>query len=60
MGNKQRAYCTWPMSEFYVFEDEIPDDVRISTSKDCEKCEAIMCLGEVKEHEDCRHCLITE
>ena len=41
------------MSQFYNYEDEIPEGVRISTPDDCEKCELSNC-------NDGKHCLISE
>jgi hypothetical protein len=43
-----RQRCKYPMSEFYNFEDEVPDGARVSTSDDCEACE---------EECDLSHCL---
>jgi len=34
-----RQKCKYPMSEFYIFEDEVPDGYRISTPDDCIGCE---------------------
>ncbi len=53
----KRTYCTYPMSEFYIYEDEVPDDVRLSTSEDCWKCE-LECSGLGCEDSKC--CLITD
>ena len=51
MNSKNRKRCTYPMSEFYNYEDEIPEGVRVSDpDSDCSCC----------TDEDCdeRHCLI--
>ena len=50
--DKQRQRCKYPMSEFYNFEDEVPNGSKVSTVKDCEECECKDC--------DLRHCLIQE
>ena len=42
------------MSEFYTYEDEIPEGTRVSTPEDCEKCEGM------KGCEDSKHCLFEE
>ena len=54
MLSKERKRCTYPMSLFYIYEDEVPRGVRVSTSEDCEDCE------DMKDCEDSKHCLITE
>ena len=51
-----RKRCKYPMSEFYIYEDEVPDNIRVSTIEDCIKCDG---MGE-DSCEDARHCLITE
>lgn len=48
-----RKRCTYPMSQFYIYEDEVPKDERLSTPEDCEKCEVIGCNDGV-------HCLVSE
>jgi hypothetical protein len=48
---EERKECTYPMSNFYTFEDEVPDGSRVSTTKDCEVC---------KEKCENRHCLIED
>lgn len=52
--NRHRIKCAYPMSEFYIYQDEVPDNVRVSTPEDCEKCE------EMKGCEDSKHCLFEE
>jgi hypothetical protein len=47
-----RQKCKYPMSEFYIFEDEVPKGSRASTVEDCEACDETEC--------DLRHCLIQE
>jgi len=49
---KKRIPCTYPMNDFYNFEDEVPKGSRVSTIEDCESCECKDC--------DLRHCLIGE
>ena len=51
----KRKKCSYPMSKFYIYKDEIPANTRVSTFKDCENCDGF-------EDNDCseRHCLITE
>jgi len=49
---KERKRCTYPMSEFYIYEDEVPANTRVSTTSDCESCDEADC--------DLRNCLITE
>ena len=51
-----RKKCDYPMSEFYIYEDEVPDGTRVSTCEDCITCDG---MGE-DSCEDSRHCLITE
>jgi hypothetical protein len=48
--NKKRIPCPAPLNEFYSYMDQVPNDVRVSTPDDCEKC-----------NKDCdvKHCLIT-
>jgi len=36
--NEDRVRCTYPMSNFYNFEDEVPAGTRVSTTADCEAC----------------------
>jgi hypothetical protein len=33
-----RIKCKYPMSEFYVYEDEIPPNTRVSSNADCKGC----------------------
>lgn len=49
MERQRRKY---PMSEFYNFEDEVPENTKVSTVADCEACDETDC--------DIRHCLIEE
>ena len=57
--NRDRVRCSYPMSEFYIFEDEVPKDARVSTSEDCIKCDEKRGCGDSKHclFEDSRHCL---
>ncbi len=48
-----RKKCTFPMSKFYIYEDEVPANARVSTPEDCEKCGCSDC-------EDVMHCLLFE
>lgn len=55
MGRKK---CDYPLSEFYIYEDEIPANTRISTDEDCEKC-----YTEGSAFEGCKErpfCLVEE
>ena len=52
--NRNRVRCSYPMSEFYTFKDEVPTNVRVSTPEDCEKCEGM------NGCEDSKHCLFEE
>ncbi len=51
----KRKKCSYPMSEFYIYEDEIGEGERVSTIKDCDNCDGFHGDGC---HE--KHCLITE
>lgn len=50
-----RVPCTYPMNEFYNFEDEVPDDTRVSTVDDCLGCNDMDCAKS-----DAKYCLIGE
>ena len=50
---KERKRCSYPMSKFYIYEDEVPDGERVSTPEDCEKCDDDCCQDE-------KYCLISE
>ena len=49
-----RKKCTYPMSKFYIYEDEVPADTRVSTPEDCEECDVDY------NCEDAKHCLIVD
>lgn len=49
-----RKRCIYPMSEFYIYEDEVPKGTRVSTPEDCEDCDGM------NGCEDSKHCLIEE
>jgi len=51
----KRVPCTYPMNEFYNFEDEVPDGSRCSTVHDCLQCDEM-------DSGDCelRQCLIED
>ncbi len=51
---EDRKLCFYPMSKFYIYEDEVPKNVRVSTLEDCEDCDVM------KDCEDSKYCLITE
>lgn len=53
--SEERKECSYPMSDFYNFEDEIPTDTRVSTVNDCKDCAEPneFCL-------DTGHCLISK
>ena len=42
-ANKPRKLCSYPMSEFYIYEDEVPEGTRLSTPDDCETCDFVIC-----------------
>lgn len=44
---EKRVKCSHPMSLFYNYEDEIPENTRVSTPKDCEECEGMPGCDEV-------------
>lgn len=46
-----RVHCPHPLSLFYDFMDEVPNNTRVSNNTDCQKC---------SEDCDSRYCLITE
>lgn len=47
----KRKRCDYPLSDFYNFEDEVPNGTRVSTLDDC--CDCADDCGEC-------HCLIQE
>ena len=64
-NEKERKECTHPMSEFYIYEDEVPANTRVSTMEDCKDCYGL----EFEHNENCpvvdslcetKFCLITE
>ena len=46
-----KTRCEYPLSDFYTYQEDVPPNVRVSGTSDCESCK-----------EDCedKHCLITE
>jgi len=53
---KERKRCKYPMSQFYIYEDEVPPNTRVSTCEDCITCDDMaICVRD-----DIKHCLITE
>ena len=46
-----KTRCEYPMSDYYIYQEDVPSNVRVSGTSDCESCK-----------EDCedKHCLITE
>ncbi len=50
-----RKRCTGSMAEFYTYEDEVPENIRVSTLEDCEECDGM----EDSSCQDSKHCLIT-
>lgn len=50
VGEVKRIPCSYPMSKFYTYKDEVVDGDRTSTTKDCEKCDEENCENS--------HCLI--
>jgi len=55
MLNKERKRCSYPMSDFYIYEDEVIAGERVSTIEDCKGC-------DIFENDCCddKHCLIIE
>ena len=53
--NRNRVRCSYPMNKFYIYEDEVPKNIRISTSDDCRDCDG---MGN-DSCEEIEHCLIT-
>ncbi len=51
MPEEDKICCTYPLSDFYTYVEDVPDNVRVSNAADCENCD-----------EDCivKHCIITE
>jgi len=56
----KRKKCKHPMSEFYTYEDEVPKDVRVSTTEDCENCDGMTNGDDEQCCDDVRYCLITK
>jgi len=52
MEKTKRVRCTYPMSDFYTYMDEVPKGTKISTPEDCEKCEEEDC--------DMKYCLFQD
>ena len=59
---KKRIPCKYPMSNFYNFEDEVPEGTRVSTPEECETCDEKDCslkfclIQESKDKTyDCEH-----
>jgi hypothetical protein len=52
---KMRKLCSYPMSLFFVYEDEVPPNTSVCTMEDCTKCNDRdgQCCSEP-------YCLITE
>ena len=50
---RNRVRTKFPMSQFYIYEDKVPDNTRVSTPEDCKICEDKVCHNS-------KHCLITE
>jgi len=57
---KERKRCSYPMSKFYIYEDEVPPNTRVSTPEDCEGCDGLEDGDGNNCCEDEHHCLITE
>ena len=53
--DKERKKCKYPMSKFYIYEDEVPKGTRVSTEKDCKECDFRIC-----EADNSKFCLIWE
>ena len=50
----ERKKCKFPMSKFYIYEDEVPKNVRVTTVEDCIKCDDMASCGDTK------HCLVSD
>jgi len=48
-----KTLCTYPMSLFYIYQEDVPPNTRVCTLEDCKKCKD-------KVFDDCKYCLITE
>ncbi len=44
--------CSYPMNQFYNYQEEVPEGTRVSDPAECEVCDETDC--------DLRHCLIQE
>ena len=51
---KEQKKCKYPMSQFYIYEDDVPEGTRVSTIKDCIECD------DIEFCQDATHCLIQE
>ena len=52
----KRKLCKFPMSQFYIYEDEVPEGSRVSTASDCIICDGMAeCIDA-----DTTHCIIDE
>ena len=56
----ERELCDYPMSEFYIYKDEVPANERVNTPEECEGCEGMENSDGENTCEDVRHCLITD
>lgn len=52
-----RVKCSYPMNLFYVYEDEVPPNTRVSTPEDCELCKSMMGTNVC---EDSPYCLLND
>ena len=52
-----KTLCTYPMSLFYTYQEDVPPNTRVSTTEDCEKCMEGTCDNCCW---DTPYCLITE
>jgi len=57
---KERKRCSYPMSKFYIYEDEVPAGTRVSTPEDCENCDGLIDGDGENCCEDEPCCLIQE
>lgn len=51
MADEDKTCCEYPLSDFYTYVEDVPPNVRVSSTADCETCK-----------EDCedKHCIITD
>lgn len=43
MAKSERVRCDYPMSQFYIYKDEVLPNEVVSTTEDCKVCEEEIC-----------------